>query len=194
MKEASKAMRRRWCEDESGVFPWRSIFQGKGIDVGCGDDLLPFEDCQPFDMQHGDANRLGDYFPEGTFDYLHASQCLEHMVDPWEAFRQWLKVVKPGGYLIVTVPDWVAYEGMQWPSQWNGDHKSTWSMIYRGSIAPIHVYVPDFLKGFPVKVNLSRFVDTNYDYAVATTIDQTFSESESVEAFIEFVVQKEGKV
>jgi SAM-dependent methyltransferase len=190
MNETSKAMRRRWCEDTEGVFPWKSVFDGRGIDIGPGDDKLPFDDCQPFDKEHGDANRLSEYFPRASFDYLHSSQSLEHMIDPCLALRDWLQVVKPGGHVIVTVPSWELYEGMLWPSRWNPDHRSTWSISLRGSPAPIHVFVPDFLQGFPVKVELCRLVATNYDYKLGSSLDQTWDESDSVEAFLEFVLKK----
>jgi len=191
VKETSKATRRRWCEESQGGFPWKSVFVGKGIDVGCGDDPLPFGNCQPFDQKDGDANRLSRYFPAGHFDYLHASQCLEHMHDPTTALAEWLKVVKPGGHVICTVPDWVAYEGMRWPSANNPDHKSSWSMIYRGSIAPIHIHIPTYLSKFPVEVLLARFVDANYDYRIGTSRDQTREESAGVECWNEFVIRKE---
>lgn len=158
--------------------------------MGCGDDKLPFPECEPFDQIHGDANRLGDFFPPETFDYLHASQCLEHMHDPRKALAEWLGVVKPGGLVICTVPDWVAYEGMRWPSRVNPDHKSTWSMIYRGSTAPIHIHIPTYLEEFPATVLLARFVDTHYDYHIGTSVDQTREESDGVECWNEFVIRK----
>lgn len=190
MKETSKTMRRRWCEQAAGGFPWSQLFQGRGIDVGCGDDPLPFAGCLPFDQQEGDANRLAEYFPADHFDYLHASQCLEHMRCPRAALSQWLTVVKPGGHVICTVPDWVAYEGMRWPSHNNPDHKSSWSLIYRGSSAPIHIHIPTYLGQFPVEVLLARFVDSNYDYSVGASRDQTLEESDGVECWNEFVLRK----
>lgn len=184
-------MRRRWCEQATGGFPWNSLFHGSGIDVGCGNDPLPFSDCIPFDQKDGDANQISQYFEADTFDYLHASQCLEHMHDPRHALSEWLKIVKPGGVVICTIPDWVAYEGMRWPSVSNPDHKSSWSMIYRGSTAPIHIHIPSYLAEFPVSVLLARFVDTNYDYTVGTSMDQTREESDGVECWNEFVIRKD---
>ena len=131
--------------------------------MGSGDDALPFPGCRPFDQKDGDANRLSDYFKTESFDYLHASQSLEHMHDPRAALTQWLYVVKPGGHLVISIPSWEIYEGMVWPSRFNPDHKSTWSMSLRGSPAPIHILVPEFLKEFPVKVERCRLVDANYD-------------------------------
>lgn len=198
-QETTKAMRRRWREDaEGGTVLWKQVFEGRGIDVGSGDDPLSndpniMDRAQPFDRQHGDAERLSCHFAAETFDFVHASQVLEHMADPFRAVMEWLAVLKPGGHLIVTVPDWVAYEGMVWPSRWNSDHKSTWSMIYRGSAAPLHVHIPTFLGLFSERladVLVARFVDTNYDYKVGTTRDQTLPSDEMVECWNEFVLRK----
>lgn len=190
MNESSKAMRRRWVEDAQGIFPWRSLFKGRGIDVGCGQDKIPFDECEPFDQEDGDANELSAYFPDNTFDYLHSSQSLEHMHDPRKALKDWIKIVKPGGHLIVTIPSWELYEGMRWPSRWNPDHKATFSMSLRGSPAPIHILLPDFLQELAARTVLCRLVDTNYDHSIGSTKDQTWDESDSIEAFIEFVIQK----
>jgi SAM-dependent methyltransferase len=191
MNETAKAMRRRYIEDATGIFPWMKIFKGKGIDVGCGPDKLPFSDCRGFDLADGDANLLATYFVEGEFDYLHASQCLEHMIDPAAALKNWAQVVKPRGYLIFSVPDWVLYEGCQFPSRYNPDHKSTWSMCYKKSNAPCHVHVPTMIREALPKAEVMRemLIDANYDYNIGTTVDQTFIEANGVEAFIEVVLR-----
>lgn len=193
MNEASKAMRRRFVEHHSGGFQWLELFRGaRGIDVGCGDDMIPFTNCEPFDQAQGDANNLREYFADNTFAYLHASQCLEHMTDPKAALDSWISVVRPRGYLIISVPDFILYEGGRWPSIWNPDHKSTWSMTLKGSLAgDRHVFVPEFLRHVDASVVRCEHVDTNYDYSkLLSTEDQTFSESRGVEAFIEFVLRK----
>lgn len=192
MKEASKAMRRRYIEDALGVFPWMKLFRGDGIDVGCGPDKIPFDRCVAFDKEQGDANDLRAYFPLNHFSYLHSSQSLEHMTDPEAALRSWIAVVKPRGHIIVTVPSWELYEGMVFPSRYNPDHKSTWSMWQKGSPAPIHILVPEWLRKFKdtAKVLRCQLVDNNYDYHIGSTRDQTLPEEAGVEAFIEFVLQK----
>jgi SAM-dependent methyltransferase len=172
------------------VFPWRDIFRGRGVDVGCGPDQLPFPGCEPFDKEQGDANHLSRHLRHNTFDYLHSSQSLEHMLDPAAALADWLKVLKRGGHAVVTVPSWELYEGMVWPSRYNPDHKSTFSMSVRGSPAPAHACLPGWLGRFHAEVLLCRLVDTNYEYAVGVTRDQTWDESDGVEAFIEFVLRR----
>lgn len=189
MNESSKAMRRRLVEDAPG-FSWHEIFRGRGIDVGCGPDKLPFPDYIGFDTKDGDANHLSDYVPLAWFDYVHGSQVLEHMRDPVAALKDWIILVKPGGYIIQTVPSWELYEGMIWPSRSNPDHKSTWSMWQKGSPAPIHCKLPEWLDQFGCEVLLCRLVDDNYDYKVGTSRDQTWVEADGVECFLEFCLRK----
>jgi predicted SAM-dependent methyltransferase len=76
------------------------------------------------DLEDGDANELHTYFPEETFDFIHSSHSLEHMIKhPWETIANWSKVLKPGGWVCITVPDFMMYEKGMWPSRFNGDHK-----------------------------------------------------------------------
>lgn len=190
-------MRRRWCEHESGVFLWREIFVGSMLDVGSGDDPLPFDNVTPFDQAQGDANKLSSYFPSTKFDLVHASQVLEHMRDPLACLADWLTLVKSGGHLCITVPEAVLYGDMFWDDKkFNGDHKSTWSMWIKDSVAPIHIYIPQFVseieKASGARSILSRVVDTNYDYRkLLSRVDQTFDEKQMVEAFDEIVFQKQ---
>ena len=183
MKETTKAMKRR-MHDEPGL--WSAVFGGTGIDVGCGDDPLVIA-AEFFDKKQGDANKLDEYFARNQFHFLHASHCLEHMDQPMNALGRWHKIVKPGGYLVIVVPDWCLYEGMIWPSRYNPDHKSTWSLWLPDSPAPNHVLVPELRHFF--WLYRWRLIDTNYNYKVGTLIDQTLDPN--VEASIEFIIKKE---
>ena len=51
----------------------------------------------------GDACRLP--LASSTFDVVISSECIEHTVDPRLALREIHRVTKPGGVLIVTVPN-----------------------------------------------------------------------------------------
>jgi SAM-dependent methyltransferase len=59
---------------------------------------------------------------------VHSSHCLEHVNDPACGLKNWFRALKPGGYLIITVPDEDMYEQGQFPSTWNGDHKFTFTI------------------------------------------------------------------
>ncbi len=191
-KESSKAMRRRMCETEEGKFDWKRIFNGEGIDVGAGDDPVILHGCRQFDVPDGDANHLSLYVEKQSLNYVHASQCLEHMHNPTAALLDWASCVKKGGHVIVTVPDWILYEKYQWPSRWNPDHKTAWSSFLKADRrCPNLIYIPRFIEVMsPVlECVISRFVDTNYDYTAPDTVDQTFH-PDGCEVFHEMVFKK----
>lgn len=168
---------------------WKGILVGVGIDIGCGDDPLQVPGCIHFDRKDGDANRLNELHPHGSFDYIHSSHSLEHMDTP-DVFWQWCRLLKPGGHAVVTVPSWELYEGMTWPSRFNGDHKSTWSLNLRGSPAPHHVHVPSWMAnqlGFMEPI-VCRQLAVDYDYKTGPWVDQ--SHRETCEPWIEFVMRR----
>lgn len=194
MMEAHKSTRRRWNEDAAGAFPWRKILStGIGLDVGAKQyDKIPLDNFQGFDLEQGDANRLSSYFPAETFDCIHGSHVLQLMENPESALRDWFALLKPGGWMVQTVPDWGAYERFRWPSSLNPGHKSSWSMVYRGSLAPIHVFIPEFLQRFAdmATIERSQYVENNYDWKLDPNVDQTLNEETGVECWNEFVLHK----
>ncbi|MDC7279104.1 class I SAM-dependent methyltransferase [Butyrivibrio fibrisolvens] len=96
--------------------------QGEGLDIGCGEDpIVP--GVSGWDILNGDAQYLNGIDDE-SFDYVYSSHCLEHMRDVRVAIKNWYRVVRKGGYLIIAVPHRDLYEKRKClPSRWNGDHK-----------------------------------------------------------------------
>lgn len=43
-------------------------------------------------------------FPDGEWDFVVASHVLEHLYDPIKTISEWLRVVKPGGYVFIIFP------------------------------------------------------------------------------------------
>lgn len=77
----------------------RHFCKGKGLDVGAGH--WPFWEAQPVELRDGgDAMNL----PEGEFDYLFSSHCLEHLQNPIAALRHWRDRLKTGGVLFLYLP------------------------------------------------------------------------------------------
>ena len=191
MHETSKAQKRREKETD---FPWPEIFKGRGLDVGSGDDPLLIAGCEPFDLPDGGGDDITQ-FVDGKFDYIHGSQVLEHAISPVTMIRTWLEVLNPKGYIVATIPDWALYEKRIWRSQWNNGHNWAWTLSQyelgdeRAAGVPL-VYVPQFLENFDAKVLVSRLIDTNYDYSLSPSVDQTLDPDKGVEAFIEFVLKK----
>lgn len=115
--ETAKARERRVRE---GFFDRYCV--GRGLDIGYGGDLL-CDDCAGWDLEHGDAQLLASV-KDDSFDFVYSSHTLEHVADEFLALRNWYRTVKPGGYLILFLPDRELYEKkITLPSRWNPDHK-----------------------------------------------------------------------
>jgi SAM-dependent methyltransferase len=191
MHESSKAVARRL---HTPGFATR-YFVGSGIDVGCGTDplsqlavLFPgIQHVVDHDIPQGDAQLLIEY-PDASFDFLHSSHCLEHLADPFEALRNWVRVVRPGGHLVILVPDEDLYEQGCWPSRFNGDHKWTFTLSKRSSWSPRSINVFTLLESVndsaqPIKVELLH----NTCFPIQSGVDQT--RNMVTEAAIEFILR-----
>jgi SAM-dependent methyltransferase len=182
MNEASKIRTRLQRE---GTFD--RYISGTVLDIGCGaDKIIP--DAVGWDKESGDAQKL-EGVPNDHYDTVFSSHCLEHMRDPLEALLNWYRVLKPGGYLVVNLPDEDLYEQGIIPSIFNPDHKWTFTISKDRSWSPRSRNVVDLLfhLGNREVVHIRR-VDTDYDYSrLGGTDDQTLG---TAEAGIEFIVKK----
>jgi SAM-dependent methyltransferase len=137
---------------------------GKGIDIGCGPDPVR-PDVRRFDIEHGDANRITSFVDElASFDYVFSSHCLEHMSDAGGALQEWWRLVRPGGVMVVIVPDEDLYEQGYWPSLFNPDHKFTFSIAKQGSWSPVSRNLTELTRGLPDANPISiRLQDNAYE-------------------------------
>lgn len=121
--ETSKAAPRRMHEN----FYVRYINGKAGIDIGCADDPIDARfDHWDFSLGSGDATHMQGV-PDGKYETVYASHILEHLHHPITALRNWWRILKPGGHLIVCVPHRDLYEqSKRLPSRWNSDHKTMW--------------------------------------------------------------------
>lgn len=181
-RESSKARERRLAE---GYFS--SIFLGSGIDIGCGDDPVT-QDCVRWDRADGDAQSLEGVL-DASFDWVYSSHCLEHLVDPEAALARWWEIVRPGGKMLVVVPDEDLYEQGVWPSRFNHDHKWTFTIHKDGSWSPRSLNLAELASALPDhKVLWIRLIDAGYEHGPAVW-DRTLG---TAEANLELLVQKIG--
>ena len=192
MKECSKSIVRR-MRDPNFL---RQYFVGKGVDIGGKPDPLALyaeffpsmESVRTWDLEDGDAQEMAGV-ADGAFDFVHSSHCLEHLRDPRAGLAAWLRVLKPGGHLVCTVPDEDLYEQGVFPSTFNRDHKWTFTIMKARSWSPKSVNLLELLASLgpacaPVKVEL---LDSNYRYGLPR-FDQTLTPL--TESGIEFIVRK----
>ena len=102
---------------------------GKGVEIGCGGNKLKEDvvgvDITPKDERGIAGCQIGvksaaditirDFklpFADNEFEYLVARHSLEHIVEDMAALKEWVRVLKHGGLLIIAVPDEEAVDGM----------------------------------------------------------------------------------
>lgn len=192
MKECSKSIMRRLREPNFA----NRYFVGSGLDVGAGPDPLSLymelfprmQGVQIFDKEDGDAKSM-DGIENESFDFVHSSHCLEHTSDPAQALTNWFKAVKPGGHLIVMVPDEDLYEQGQFPSTWNGDHKFTFTICKANSWSDKSINMVDLIAGLGEAAEVLKLqkLDESFRYTLPR-FDQTMTPIG--ECGIELVVRK----
>ena len=89
-----------------------SYLRGTGLDIGCGDEKV-CEAAIGIDIAGRGADIRLDIsadgalgmFADGVFDYVFSSHCLEDMPCTRDTLKEWWRVIKPGGHLILYGPD-----------------------------------------------------------------------------------------
>jgi SAM-dependent methyltransferase len=192
MRECSKSIARR-LHDSAFV---RRYFVGEGLDIGGRPDPLALYaelfpgvvSIRTWDLEDGDAQDLPGVAAE-SFDFVHGSHCLEHMRDPRAAIARWFAAVRPGGHLVVTVPDEDLYEQGVFPSTFNRDHRHTFTIFKTQSWSGASINVLDLvpLLGAAAEVIKIELLHATYRFGLPR-FDQTLTPI--AESGIEFIVRK----
>lgn len=98
--------------------PW---LIGSGCDIGCGNDpVLPRAICVDTDRESWDRYTSGEPYPENihlptgalslpfkdaSLDWVYSSHLLEDFEDWTPLLREWSRVIKPGGVMVILMPD-----------------------------------------------------------------------------------------
>jgi SAM-dependent methyltransferase len=192
MKECSKSIARRLSDPNFS----NRYFVGQGIDIGGKPDPLVLyagmfsrmSAVKTWDWEDGDAQFLHSA-ADGAFDFVHSSHCLEHLVDPHEGLRNWFRVLKPDGYMVITVPDEDMYEQGIFPSTFNRDHKWTFTIFKPASWSERSINLLDMVRTLGAGAELVRMEQLSSTYRFdLPRYDQTLTPVG--ECGIEFVVRK----
>jgi predicted SAM-dependent methyltransferase len=108
--------------------------KGSGLDVGCGglhtdrhhdteNKIHPLAIGVDLTQTNlvGKADNLY-WFKDEVLDYIFSSHLLEHMPDMEKTLKEWLRVLKPGGYIVLYLPLQGYYPDVGQPGA-NSDHK-----------------------------------------------------------------------
>lgn len=192
MKECSKSIQRR-ISDSNFL---RRYFVGRGIDIGGKPDplilykeMFPLmESVKTWDWEDGDAQFLNGV-ADKSLDFVHSSHCLEHLVDPSDGLRNWFRVVREGGYLVITVPDEDLYEQGVFPSTFNRDHKWSFTIFKTNSWSNRSLNLLDLIRKLNSSAEVVKLeqLSTNYRFELPR-FDQTLTPV--AECGIELIIRK----
>jgi len=94
--------------------------EGDGLDIGYGGDpIIPSAICIDLEKRyasyenfpqhlHGDGADL-HWFKDNVMDYVYSSHVLEDFENTESVLKEWIRVVKPNGRIILFLPDEQAY-------------------------------------------------------------------------------------
>lgn len=192
MKECSKSIMRRLADPRFS----NAYFCGHGVDIGGKPDPLGLyqslfsgmKTCKTWDLEDGDAQFM-DSAEDASFDFVHSSHCLEHMMDPKVAILHWFRILKPAGHLILTVPDEDLYEQGVWPSTHNLDHKWSFSLFKNTSWCEQSISILELVQtlGEAADIRKLEVLDQSYRYDLPR-YDQT--RTPIAECGIEIIIRK----
>lgn len=117
----------------TGWFSKRAVERGaKVTSMDLGEKLLE-QVARKCESERVVGSLLGLPFADNTFDMVVSSEVIEHTPDPTKGMQEMLRVLKPGGILILTTPNkfwywsvWIAnkmklrpYQGLEnWTGWW----------------------------------------------------------------------------
>jgi SAM-dependent methyltransferase len=195
MQELSKSIQRR-LHDSNFVARY---FVGEGIDIGAGPDplnlyveLFPLiTSVRDWDVKDGDAELMTGC-DDARYDFVHSSHCLEHTRNLDIALKNWMRILKPGGHLVVLIPDEDMYEQGVFPSTFNDDHKWTFTVFKASSWSNRSRNLLDLITLLGEEADVIKIEQLTRSYRFALNrIDQTLTPVG--EAGIEFVIRKRTK-
>lgn len=90
------------CPAGEGALAERLV--AAGFEVRCCDLYAELFRLEGVEIKRGDLSGTLPY-GSGTFDYITSLEGLEHIDSPPQAFREFRRLLKPGGHLILSVPN-----------------------------------------------------------------------------------------
>ena len=121
------------AESKKIVWEVAPFLRGRGLDIGAGDFKVLPHVISIDNMNHAqfgfsvrpditsEADKL-DMFADSSMDFVYSSHTLEHVVDYKGALKEWWRVIKHGGYLVLYLPHKDFYPNVGQEGA-NPDHK-----------------------------------------------------------------------
>lgn len=156
--------RRTWTDKlESGFFD--KYMTGVGLDVGYAGYLPNVHPVLPnavgIDLTTPGYDGITLPYLEGSQDFVYSSHTLEHTETPIDFLKDWYRVTKIGGHIIIAVPHRDLYEKKLEPNSYhNGDHK----IFFVTSLLVTALELAFPINGY--RIRLLEEGDKGYDYSI----------------------------
>lgn len=138
---------------------------GKGLELGYKgylQGIVPIlESAIGVDLDYPGYDGKTLPFADESQDYVYNSHTLEHISNWEQAIKEWFRVTKVGGHIIIIVPHAYLYEKkFSLPSRWNGDHKRFYT--------PGHLLmeIESSLQPNTYRVRYCQDNDQHFDYTI----------------------------
>lgn len=80
-----------------------------GFSVSCCDINPSLFSVHDIEIRRGDLNQALPY-PSGSFDFITCLEGLEHLENPFNAIREFYRILKPGGKVFLSLPNYLNIE------------------------------------------------------------------------------------
>lgn len=162
----------------------RLYLNGRGLDIGCGPEkvvphAIGVDSARDAGMPLADVAADGrklDWIASGSMDFVFSSHFLEHCVDYKAALREWWRVLKVGGHLILYLPHRDFYPNIGKEGA-NPDHK--------------HDFHPDDIKRAMFEVTESRVNDNCVQFDVLE--DEDHNDMDEYSFYLVFRKRDDGQ-
>jgi len=93
----------------AGTGSLASRLKKMGFSVSCCDINPSLFLVQDIEIRKGDLSQSLPY-PSGSFDFITCIEGLEHLENPYNAIREFHRILKPGGKLFLSLPNYLNIE------------------------------------------------------------------------------------
>lgn len=123
---------RKTYQDKLNNGFFEKYMSGNGLEIGgkgYEEGIVPIlETATNIEVDFPGYDGINLPFPDESQDYVYSSHCLEHISDYKTVIKEWYRVLKNGGHIVIVVPHQFLYEKRKnLSSKWNGDHKRFYS-------------------------------------------------------------------
>jgi SAM-dependent methyltransferase len=148
-------------------------FVGDGIDIGFGDDrIAKFIAFFPLIRSVHSWNKTDDFatylteFADESYDFVHSDRALASTLNPYTALRNWIRICKRGGYLVITLNDEDIRQDTRLYAAHNANVNWTFTIAKARSVSSKSTNVIDLLARFISEIEIIKIelLDAEYIY------------------------------